>query len=220
MIGTQGYAPPEQYRGRAEARSDLYALGATMHHALSGRDPAAEPPFSFPKLRTLCPDLNPALPIWSIRRWNTTSCIGWPMRSNSRSVCSRSSPAPRPRRSMDRRPGHRLSGKPQMRLPLGSGAPRDEIRARRCHGYFAQRRCLLSVVPPQHSRGFAILFILWGGGCEYPRLQRGRQRGFGDDGASGANLSIEPELLAQRRSASKLASPRGAIRVRCGSSSP
>jgi serine/threonine protein kinase len=61
MIGTQGYAPPEQYRGRAEARSDLYALGATMHHALSGRDPAAEPPFSFPKLRTLCPDLNPAL---------------------------------------------------------------------------------------------------------------------------------------------------------------
>src|SRR5271166_2319169 len=61
MIGTQGYAPPEQYRGRAEARSDLYALGATMHHALSGRDPAAEPPFSFPKLRTLSPDVSPAL---------------------------------------------------------------------------------------------------------------------------------------------------------------
>src|SRR5580700_4950135 len=61
MIGTQGYAPPEQYRGRAEARSDLYALGATMHHALSGRDPAAEPPFSFPPLRKLCPDLDPSL---------------------------------------------------------------------------------------------------------------------------------------------------------------
>jgi serine/threonine protein kinase len=61
MIGTQGYAPPEQYRGRAESRSDLYALGATMHHALSGRDPALEPPFSFPKLKTLCPDINSAL---------------------------------------------------------------------------------------------------------------------------------------------------------------
>src|SRR6202790_5353604 len=61
MIGTQGYAPPEQYRGRAESRSDLYALGATMHHALSGRDPAAEPPFSFPKLRTLCPGIDSAL---------------------------------------------------------------------------------------------------------------------------------------------------------------
>jgi serine/threonine-protein kinase len=61
MVGTQGYAPPEQYRGKVETRSDLYALGATMHHALSGRDPTAEPPFSFPVLRKLCPQLNPAL---------------------------------------------------------------------------------------------------------------------------------------------------------------
>ena len=61
MVGTQGYAPPEQYRGKVETRSDLYALGATMHHALSGRDPTTEPPFSFPLLRKLCPDVNPAL---------------------------------------------------------------------------------------------------------------------------------------------------------------
>jgi serine/threonine-protein kinase len=61
MIGTQGYAPPEQYRGKVEQRSDLYALGATMHHALSGRDPANEAPFSFPPLGTLCPEVEPAL---------------------------------------------------------------------------------------------------------------------------------------------------------------
>src|SRR5690242_9526253 len=61
MIGTQGYAPPEQYRGKVEQRSDLYALGATMHHALSGRDPANEAPFSFPPLATLCPQIKPAL---------------------------------------------------------------------------------------------------------------------------------------------------------------
>ncbi len=61
MIGTQGYAPPEQYRGKVELRSDLYALGATMHHALSGRDPANEAPFSFPPLATLCPSIQPAL---------------------------------------------------------------------------------------------------------------------------------------------------------------
>ena len=61
VIGTQGYAPPEQYRGCAEVRSDLYALGATMHHALSGRDPANEPPFSFPKLRAIAPQVNPAI---------------------------------------------------------------------------------------------------------------------------------------------------------------
>jgi serine/threonine protein kinase len=61
MIGTQGYAPPEQYRGKVELRSDLYALGATMHHALSGRDPANEAPFSFPPLATLCPGIKLAL---------------------------------------------------------------------------------------------------------------------------------------------------------------
>lgn len=57
MIGTQGYAPPEQYRGQVEPRSDLYALAATMHHLLSGRDPQAEAPFSYPPLR----ELNPAI---------------------------------------------------------------------------------------------------------------------------------------------------------------
>lgn len=53
MVGTQGYAPPEQYRGLMEPRSDLFALGATMHHLLTGRDPQEEPPFSFPKVRQL-----------------------------------------------------------------------------------------------------------------------------------------------------------------------
>jgi serine/threonine protein kinase len=61
MIGTQGYAPPEQYRGKVEFRSDIYALGATMHHAISGRDPALEPPFSFPPLRQAAPGVTPAL---------------------------------------------------------------------------------------------------------------------------------------------------------------
>jgi len=48
MIGTQGYAAPEQYSGRPEPRSDLYSLAAMMHQALSGRDPACEAPFRFP----------------------------------------------------------------------------------------------------------------------------------------------------------------------------
>ncbi len=47
MIGTEGYSPPEQYRGVAEPRVDIYALGATMHHLLSKQDPRLEPPFSF-----------------------------------------------------------------------------------------------------------------------------------------------------------------------------
>ncbi len=47
MIGTEGYSPPEQYRGVSEPRGDLYALGATLHHLLTGRDPRLEPPFTF-----------------------------------------------------------------------------------------------------------------------------------------------------------------------------
>jgi eukaryotic-like serine/threonine-protein kinase len=47
MIGTEGYSPPEQYRGEASIAADIYALGATIHHALTRRDPRIEPPFSF-----------------------------------------------------------------------------------------------------------------------------------------------------------------------------
>lgn len=60
QIGSVGYAPPEQYLGKLEPRSDLYALAATMHHLLTGRDPQLEPPFSFPPLRRLAPDVSAA----------------------------------------------------------------------------------------------------------------------------------------------------------------
>jgi len=47
MIGTEGYSPPEQYRGEATHLADIYALGATLHHVLTRKDPRLEPPFSF-----------------------------------------------------------------------------------------------------------------------------------------------------------------------------
>lgn len=50
MLGTHGYAAPEQYRGQVEPRSDLYAMGATMHHLLTGQDPQKRTPFDFPAL--------------------------------------------------------------------------------------------------------------------------------------------------------------------------
>jgi tetratricopeptide (TPR) repeat protein len=60
-IGTPGYAPPEQYQGLSEPRSDLYALGATLHHLLTGRDPTEQPPFSFPPLDPGALRISPAL---------------------------------------------------------------------------------------------------------------------------------------------------------------
>lgn len=41
VLGTKGYAPPEQYSGQTDARSDIYALGMTLHHLLTGIDPRA-----------------------------------------------------------------------------------------------------------------------------------------------------------------------------------
>ena len=56
-LGTSGYASPEHYTGQTDARSDIYSLGATTHHLLTGRDPSRFPPFQFPPVR----DLNPAV---------------------------------------------------------------------------------------------------------------------------------------------------------------
>src|SRR5216683_2795279 len=62
IIMTIGYAPPEQLHGMPEPRSDLYALGATMHRVLTHHDAANNKPsiFSFPPIRSLRPDISPA----------------------------------------------------------------------------------------------------------------------------------------------------------------
>ncbi|MCS6976545.1 MAG: serine/threonine-protein kinase [Gemmatales bacterium] len=38
-VYTEGYAPPEQIVGKPEARSDLFALAATMYHLITGKAP-------------------------------------------------------------------------------------------------------------------------------------------------------------------------------------
>ncbi len=43
VVGTSGYAPLEQFWGRSVAASDLYALGATLIHLLTGTAPADLP---------------------------------------------------------------------------------------------------------------------------------------------------------------------------------
>ncbi|ARV59354.1 serine/threonine protein kinase [Nostocales cyanobacterium HT-58-2] len=43
VVGTYGYAPMEQFGGRAVAASDLYALGASLIHLLTGLSPSDLP---------------------------------------------------------------------------------------------------------------------------------------------------------------------------------
>ncbi len=52
VLGTKGYAPPEQYSGQTDQRSDIFALGMTMHHLLTGVDPRNGEPYA------------------SVRQWN------------------------------------------------------------------------------------------------------------------------------------------------------
>jgi serine/threonine-protein kinase len=66
-LGTPQYAPPEQYDaelGHTEPRSDLYALGATLYHLLTGEPPATvtrrvSNPGAFRTLREINPEISP-----------------------------------------------------------------------------------------------------------------------------------------------------------------
>ncbi|MCL5036874.1 MAG: serine/threonine protein kinase [Chloroflexi bacterium] len=54
-LGTVGYAPPEQYKksGKISPASDIYSLGATMYHLLTGDDPSLKTPFKIPSPRII-----------------------------------------------------------------------------------------------------------------------------------------------------------------------
>ena len=66
-LGTPQYAPPEQYdaeMGHTEPRSDLYSLGATMYHLITGKPPATvtqrvSNPGAFHSLREIKPGISP-----------------------------------------------------------------------------------------------------------------------------------------------------------------
>lgn len=49
-LGTKGFAPPEQYVGQTDERSDIYALGATMRYLLTGHNPRSNETVDYPAL--------------------------------------------------------------------------------------------------------------------------------------------------------------------------
>jgi len=61
-LGTQGYAAPEQYggHGQTDARTDIYCLGATMYHLITGHNPST-PPYEMYPIRQWNPMLSSGL---------------------------------------------------------------------------------------------------------------------------------------------------------------
>lgn len=63
-MGTKGYAAPEQFgnAGQTDARTDVYCLGVTLYHLLTGHNPA-EPPYEIYPIRHWDPSLSAGLEV-------------------------------------------------------------------------------------------------------------------------------------------------------------
>ena len=61
-LGTVGYAAPEQFggMGQTDARTDIYCLGATLYHLVTGCNPS-EPPYEMKPIREINPSLSGGL---------------------------------------------------------------------------------------------------------------------------------------------------------------
>lgn len=61
-LGTRGYAAPEQYggNGQTDQRTDIYNLGATIYHLVTGKNPA-KPPYEMRPIREWDPSLSSGL---------------------------------------------------------------------------------------------------------------------------------------------------------------
>ena len=61
-LGTVGYAAPEQFggMGQTDARTDIYCLGATLYHLVTGMNPC-EPPYEIKPIREINPGLSSGL---------------------------------------------------------------------------------------------------------------------------------------------------------------
>jgi serine/threonine-protein kinase len=121
-MGTPEYAPPEQYgaqRGHTDARSDIYSLGATLYHALTGCLPPSATqrvvdPTTLPSVRTIKPNVSA----------HVESAV---------------------MRALELQPAHRFQSAERMREALrgnASAQPIDAVKSRSAASSSASRRSI------------------------------------------------------------------------------
>jgi serine/threonine protein kinase len=117
---TPCYSPIEQYgRGITDARSDLYALGATLYAALTGQEPpesvarATGTPLKPP--RTLNPSISPAVEVASVKAMQMKPEDRYASVSELKTALQRSAD------SLSKRAGRRRPSAPVMVAPANAG---------------------------------------------------------------------------------------------------
>ena len=104
-MGTPAFAPPEQFEADAEhtdERSDIYSMGATLYHALSGRLPPTSvlrtaTPEKFVSLRSTVPEVSQqtetvvmkAMELARSKRWQSTDEMAEALKAAELSIVGR-----------------------------------------------------------------------------------------------------------------------------------
>ncbi len=135
MVGTEGYASPEQYEGMATPKVDIYALGATLHHLLTNTDPREFRPFSFASrpIRHYNPAVPPELEQVIMKalaedpdeRWESAAELRKALEALLPSLQAEATPTRPITRLIQRTAGLHGSAPPTLRKPGHSAVPRD-----------------------------------------------------------------------------------------------
>lgn len=124
-FGTMGYAPPEQHgKGQTDVRSDIYALGATLHHLVTGQDPS-DNPFTFAPVRRLNPAVSStfeaaiakAVDMKPDQRWQNMEQMRQALGKQPMSAPATPSAAPSPQHTARRAAPTVVTPPPLMLLP-------------------------------------------------------------------------------------------------------
>lgn len=130
VIMTLGYAPPEQLEGKPSPKSDIYALGATLHRLLTRHEATNNKPsiFDFPTIRSLRPEISPAFDALIGRALQKDQQARWNSAGEMEQAILRLPPLLPPPGTMGPPP---FAARPPIGAPMGApmGAPPPTFQA-------------------------------------------------------------------------------------------